>query len=106
MDIIRRYINHFFKTRDQIPDKYTQIRARPGTGIPGIIFARSFTHPVIQQTLTAARLFQFSQLRFIDHIYKLLNQFEENLRDRSKKERSSSQWRRMAPFLERDLRQE
>lgn len=87
-----------------MPDEYTQIRARPGTGIPGIIFARSFTHPVMRQTLTAARLFQFSQLRFMDHICELLDQFEENLGDGSEEERSSSQWRRMAPFLERDLR--
>ncbi|KAJ5419954.1 uncharacterized protein N7487_003504 [Penicillium crustosum] len=44
-DTMRQYRTRFFEARGRIPDEYSQISARPHTGYPGILYARSFAHP-------------------------------------------------------------
>ncbi len=105
---MRQYRTRFFEARGRIPDEYSQISARPHTGYPGILYARSFAHPGVRRSLNIARSFQRNQLAFMNRICDLIDEFDENFgdgsEDKDEDERSSSQWRRLAPFLERDLR--
>lgn len=95
----------YMLAQEEIPHQYRRIGHDPMKGMSAALYAKSFVYPVMPRTANIAMAFQRQQRTFLSRVAALVDNYNEGQEDGRDGfyESRGSLWRRLSPFMERDL---